>query len=172
MAVVTISRQYGAGGHRLARAVAEALSFRLADRELVDAAAGRLGIDPDLAKGRDERVPALVEELGLALAAGTPELGATPALDDRALAEATAGVIESLADAGRYVILGRGGQAILSGRSDACHLALVGEEADRVKRVMQWQGLDERDAREQCRRMDADRAADVAEAAARRKLAL
>ena len=34
MAVVTISRQYGAGGRRVAAMVADALGFRIADSEL------------------------------------------------------------------------------------------------------------------------------------------
>ena len=59
MAVVTISRQYGAGGLRVAPLVAAALGFRLADRELVEEAARRLGVDPEVAQGWDERAPAV-----------------------------------------------------------------------------------------------------------------
>jgi cytidylate kinase len=162
MAVVTVSRQFGAGGLRVARALAETLGLRLVDRELVEEAARRLGVDPEVAQSRDEQAPALVEELGLALAAGTPEMGlATVALSDQALAEGTRGVIRSLADAGDYVILGRGGQAALADRSDVCHVALVGDLEDRVRRIMQWQGLPEHAARSQCERVDGERAAYV-----------
>jgi cytidylate kinase len=159
VAVVTVSRQFGAGGLRVAGSLAEVLGFTLVDRELVEEAARRLGVDPDVAQGRDERAPALVEELGLALAAGTPEFGLTPVgLSDQALAEGTRAVIHSLAEAGDYVILGRGGQAALADRSDACHLALVGALGDRVRRIMQWQGLAEEAARAQCERVDGERA--------------
>ena len=160
MAVVTVSRQYGAGGLRVGRAVAEALGFAFVDREIVEEAARRLGVEPELAEERDERAPAIVEEIGLALAAASPEFGlsALPELDDRALAEATKRVLLSLADAGDFVILGRGSQAALIGRDDACHLALVGGLADRVGRIMQWQNVDEREARARCERIDAERA--------------
>jgi cytidylate kinase len=159
VAVVTVSRQFGAGGLRVARSLAETLGFRLVDRELVEEAARQLGVDPEVAQSRDERVPALVEELGLALAAGTPELGlATVAMSDQTLAAGTRGVIRSLADAGDYVILGRGGQAALAERDDACHLALVGSLSDRVQRIMQWQGVTEQEARARCERVDAERA--------------
>ena len=159
MAVVTVSRQFGAGGLRVARALAETLGFRLVDRELVEEAARQLGVDPRVAESRDERAPALVEELGLALAAGSPELGAaTVGLSDQALAAGTRAVILSLADAGDYVILGRGGQAVLAGRRDACHVALVGSLEDRVRRIVQWQGTDEAEARAECDRVDAERA--------------
>jgi cytidylate kinase len=160
VAVVTVSRQYGAGGLRVGRAVAEALGFAFVDREIVEEAARRLGVEPELAEERDERAPAIVEEIGLALAAASPEFGlsALPELDDRALAEATKRVLLSLADAGDFVILGRGSQAALIGRDDACHLALVGGLADRVGRIMQWQNVDEREARARCERIDAERA--------------
>jgi cytidylate kinase len=160
LAVVTLSRQYGAGGLRVGPTLAEALGFRFVDREIVEEAARRLGVQPEVAEERDERAPAIVEEIGLALAAASPELGiaAVPELDDRALAEATRRVILSLADAGGYVILGRASQAALAGRSDACHVALVGDLPDRARRIMEWQNVDEREARSRCERVDAERA--------------
>jgi cytidylate kinase len=160
MAIVTLSRQYGAGGLRVGPALAEAMGFAFVDREIVEEAARRLGIEPEAAQERDERAPAIVEEIGLALAAASPEFGiaGVPQLDDRALAEATRRVIVSLADAGGYVVLGRGAQAALAGRGDACHLALVGDLADRVRRIMEWQNVDEREARARCERVDAERA--------------
>lgn len=168
MSVVTVSRQFGAGGLRIAPALADALGFRLVDRELVEEAARRLGMDPAVARGRDERSPAIVEEIGAALAAGTAPFGGAPpgqvaghALSDQALAEATRQVILSLAEAGGYVILGRGAQAALSGRPDACHIALVGELSDRARRVAASRGVSEREARALCQRVDAERASYV-----------
>jgi cytidylate kinase len=160
VAVVTVSRQYGAGGLRVGRAAAEALGFTFVDREIVEEAARRLGVEPEVAEELDERAPAIVEEVGLALAAASPEFGvsALPELDDRTLADAIKRVMLSLADAGNYVILGRGAQAALADRADACHLALVGDLADRVRRIMQWQNVDQEEARARCARVDAERA--------------
>jgi cytidylate kinase len=158
--VVTVSRQYGAGGLRVGRAAAEALGFTFVDREIVEEAARRLGVEAELAEELDERAPAIVEEVGLALAAASPEFGlsALPELDDRTLADATKRVMLSLADAGNYVILGRGAQAALADRADACHLSLVGNLEDRARRIMQWQNVDQREARARCERVDAERA--------------
>jgi cytidylate kinase len=160
MAVVTVSRQYGAGGLRVGRAVADALGFTFVDREIVEEAARRLGVEPELAEELDERAPALVEEIGLALAAASPEFGLSvlPEIDDRSLAEATKRVILSLADAGGYVILGRGAQAALADRAHASHLSLVGDLPDRSRRIMQWQNVDQEEARARCERVDAERA--------------
>jgi CMP/dCMP kinase len=163
MAVVTVSRQYGAGGLSVAPAIAGAFGFRFVDREVTEQAARRLGMDPEVAEGKDERAPAIVEELGMALAAAAPPFGGGPApqiqgLDDRALADAVRRIIVSMADAGGYVILGRGGQAALAGRPDTCHISLVGEVHDRAERVMRSQGVDEREALARCERVDAERA--------------
>jgi cytidylate kinase len=167
MSVVTVSRQFGAGGQSVAPAIARALGFRFVGREVVEEAARRLGVDPEAALARDERTPALVEEIGMALAAGTPPLVGAPLPQaggipsDRALADATRMVILSLADAGGYVILGRGAQAALGTRRDACHLGLVGDLADRARRVAATRDVPEREAMALCERMDAERAAYV-----------
>ena len=152
MAVVTVSRQYGAGGFRVARAVADALGFRLVDREIVEEAAKKIGLDPDVARARDERTPALVEEIGVALAGAGPWVGGPPAympppaVDDRSLANATRTIIASLAEAGGYVILGRGAQAVLKDDPGACHISLVGDVRDRARRIAVGQGVEERAA--------------------------
>jgi cytidylate kinase len=156
---VTISRLYGAGGIRVAEALAGALGFTNIDREVVEQAAAQLGMDPQVAESLDERAPALIEKAGLALAAA--EIPPTPSLEDRALAEAVRRVIESLAATGGYVILGRGGQAALRDRADAIHLQLVGLLEDRARRIAEWRGIPLDEAREQCRQVDADRAAYV-----------
>ncbi len=159
MAVVTVSRQYGAGGRRVAPAVAEALGFAFVDREVAEEAARRLGLDPELAQAMDERAPAMVEEVGMALATATPGYGLAPVpeLDERALAEATRRVILSLAEASNYVILGRGAQAALADRADACHLSLVADFRDRVRRISEWQKVDEKEAAVRCERADSER---------------
>jgi len=161
--VVTVSRQYGAGGQRVAPALAEAIGYRFVDGEVVERAAAEAGVDPEVAQNLDERAPALVEKVGLALAAASPEFGLSspPPADDRALAEGVGRVIASLAAVGGYVILGRGGQAVLRDRPDACHLQLVADLEDRARRVVESQGVSRDEARERCRRVDADRAAYV-----------
>jgi cytidylate kinase len=165
MAVVTISRQYGAGGLTVSTIVSQELGYPLIDRDIVQQAALRLGIDPAVAHSWDERAPAIVEEMGMALAAGAPLFGGGPlpqfderAVDDHALADATSKVITSLADAGNYVILGRGAQAVLRDRTDAVHVSLVGALEDRVRRIMRSQASDEKQARARCDRVDGERA--------------
>jgi cytidylate kinase len=159
MGVVTISRWYGAGGRHVAEALADDLGFRVVDRDLVEAAATRVGMDPEVAVHLDERAPALIEKVGLALAAASPEFGVgAAAVEDRTLAESIRQVMGSLAHVGGYVILGRGGQAALHDVPDACHLKLVGDLEDRARNVARWQGISLEEARKRCRQVDAERA--------------
>jgi cytidylate kinase len=156
--VVTVSRQYGAGGQRIAPAVADALGFSFVDRQPVELAARTLGVDPTWAAEHDERVPDVLESLGRALAAATPEFGIPPgSLDDRAMADAVRNVIHSLADAGGYVILGRGSQAALAGRADVCSLLLVADETERIARIARWQEVSEKEAHARLQRADRER---------------
>ena len=163
MSVVTVSRQYGAGGLAVAPRIAEALGLRFVDRELAEEAARRLGADPDTARAGDERVPSLIEDIGLRLAATNAGLDAAPIppIGGASLADAIRRVIVSLADAGGYVILGRGSQAILAGRPTACHLSLVADLRVRAERVARSHGIGEREAAATCERVDGERAAYV-----------
>src|SRR5262249_14867005 len=67
-------------------------------------------------------------------------------------------VLESMASVGGFVVLGRGGQAALRDRPDAVHLQLVADVGDRAARIVRSQGVTEAEAREACRRIDAERA--------------
>jgi hypothetical protein len=156
---VTVSRQYGAGGLRVGPAIARALGFRFVDRELVELAARQLGVDPSWAQEHDERVPDVLENLGRALAAATPEFGIPPppVLDERAMADAVRNVIHSLADTGGYVILGRASQAALANRPDVANVWLIGDQEDRIARVVRSQGLQPKEARERMERTDRGR---------------
>lgn len=55
--VIVIGRQYGAGGRRIGRSLAEALGVPYYDKELLAEAAHRLGYNPDIFIKRDERRP-------------------------------------------------------------------------------------------------------------------
>jgi cytidylate kinase len=73
------------------------------------------------------------------------------------MADAVRNVIHSLADAGGYVILGRGSQAALADRSDVCSLLLVADEGHRVERIARWQEVPEKEAHARLQRADRER---------------
>jgi excisionase family DNA binding protein len=152
MAIVTISRQLGSGGEEIGPAVARALGIPYIDREIVQQAAARAGVETALAAADREherlltgRVIGLVllRDPGVAetesLAAGTP-MGArhiTQATYRRMLEE----VVREVADQGQAVIADWGGQLILRHDSRVLRVHLYAPLAARVERVAAQQAV-------------------------------
>lgn len=120
MATITISRQMGSRGGEVARLVAELLGYRLVWRDLINQAARRSGA-PEVAL-------AAIDELGL--------LGFCPSPKAcLAYRQAVQQVMEELAAEGNAVIVGRAGQAILSGRPAVLHVRVIAPSSVRAGRV-------------------------------------
>lgn len=137
--LITISRQFGAGGSDVARRVADALEWRLVDNELVDQVAARAGCSRDEVAQMEERVPTFVERLAKTLAAATPELfprvsgmGAPP-LEEADLVRITDTVMGEIAEQGRVVVVGRSAPALFCRRPDSLHLKVVASRAYRIQ---------------------------------------
>ncbi|HEY8257562.1 MAG TPA: cytidylate kinase-like family protein [Gemmatimonadales bacterium] len=136
--LITISRQFGAGGSEVARRVAAALGWRVVDNELVEQVAARAGLTPEDVAEMEERVPTFVERLARTLAAATPEMvahspsGAVPPLEESDLVRITEAVVAEIADQGKVVLVGRAAPAVLARRSDALHVRVVAPKPCRI----------------------------------------
>ena len=164
MAYVTVSRQYGAGGSEVARRVAEQLGWTVVDKEFVGAVAARAGVPVEAVAAHEERVPSLMARLARALAVSSPEMfvplaetGGEP--DETTLVAVTERVVREAAAHGRVVLVGRGGQAILSGtpREEALHVYVTAPRAERVRVVAARLGVPEPEAARTVDTTDADR---------------
>jgi cytidylate kinase len=137
--VVTVGREYGSGGAAVASALAERLGFRLLDRALIQRIAEASSIDPDLASRLDEHVDGWAARVARALRFGPFEM-VSPVegdaiLDAQQMQALTAAVVEEAARTGECVIVGRGAQCLLRGRSDAFHAFVYAPRAERVRRL-------------------------------------
>jgi len=74
MAVITITRQYGAGGSLVAQLVAERLGWTVIDNEFISEVARRAGLPAEEVAAREERAPSMIERLAAALAVSAPEM--------------------------------------------------------------------------------------------------
>ncbi len=167
MPVITIARQYGAGGSTVAAMVADRLGADLVDKGLIAEVARRAQLPPESVESEDERPSSL---LGRLVASFVP-MGAAagmvwdvpypdPAYDPRdTILELTRRVVTEVARGGNAVIVGRGGAAILRERRDAVHVFLYAAEPARVETVMARETLSESAARRRMHEMDANRAA-------------
>jgi CMP/dCMP kinase len=138
--IITISRQYGAGGSEVARRVAEALGWRLVDNEMIDRVATRTGLPPEEVAEKEERAPGFLERLSRALSRASPELFPAPAdkvpePEEATLVKVTETVVAEIAAEGKVVMVGRAGPAVLRGKYDALHVRLVAPLEFRVRRM-------------------------------------
>jgi cytidylate kinase len=130
--LITISRQFGAGGSEVARRVAAAIGWRLVDNELVEQVAARAGLPPERVAEREERVSTFVERLARTLAAASPEVfpppdsaGEVADVPEADLVRITETVVAEIAAEGRVVVVGRAATAVLSRTRQALHVRLV-----------------------------------------------
>ena len=173
MPVITLSRQFGAGGAAVGRALAERFGAEYLDREVVALVAERMGIPEEEAEGYDERMPTLWQRVMAALAASAPEQAVPPVPQDAAnsphiherMARLTRAVVEEAADRGNAVILGRGAAFILRDRPDVLRVHLHASLEDRlgyvrtqVEELPGDAGTDDDSVRALCRSVDAARA--------------
>lgn len=167
MAIITISRQFGAGGSTVARLLAEELGAELVDESLIAEVARRLDISaPEVAK-TDERPKTLVDRLLVTLTYLTPEsriAWQSPygdvMIDPRsAIENLTQDVIRDVARLGNAVIVGRGGAFILRNHPNAFHVFLQAPGEVRVTTIMTRLLVDQETARRRIRETDANRAA-------------
>ena len=174
MPVITISRQFGAAGAPVGKALAERFGSEMLDRALVAQVALRAGIPEQELEMYDERLPTIWQRFASALAASpepampgvTYSASLAPMSVHERLVEITRSVIEEAADRGNAVILGRGGAFILADRPDVFHVQLhasldarVRHLLARVEEIPEEARPEEKALRELCRNIDAARRA-------------
>src|SRR6202162_3867690 len=167
MPVITIGRQFGAGGKTVGEMLARRLKVDILDSQLIDAVAHRLELPKEEVEAEDEQPGSLLHRLlrPLAPASGEPMIppettawnppNVNPVFDTRrAVLEITQHVIREAARAGNVVIVGRGGAYILQDFDGALHVFLRAAEGIRVKVVMARFNLTEEEARRRLKQAD------------------
>lgn len=162
--IVTISREYGAGGLVIAGRVAEALGWELLDQSLVKHVADLAKVAPEEAAKVDECPSSWMERLSHSLWMGAPDSMAPGNPEtfgaDRAKELAAQLILKRANDGGHYVIVGRGSQCILHERRDVLKVFLHAPRELRVRQVRSQYGSDE-EARVAIERIDRVRVAYV-----------
>ncbi len=164
MKAITISRQYGSGGGEIAARLAERLNWHLIDHEIVARVARELGIPEQKAEVRDEYAQGFIARV-LSQFVSTVPTAASPVVqvalpdqtDEDRYQEAQRRVVETAADTGRAVIVGRASQVILASRRDVLHVRIVTPLQERIAYVVLRENLDAASARDRIQLKDGDR---------------
>ncbi|MBT9140175.1 MAG: Cytidylate kinase [Dehalococcoidia bacterium] len=125
MAVITISRQFGAGGELLAKKLANELNFRLIDRKAILVALTEMGLSPQLLKFDEQATK-----------------GEDAEKRQRFYLTALHEHLLSLAEKESYVLVGRGGQFLFRRRPDAFHVLVCAPFNQRVQWVHEIYNLE------------------------------
>ncbi|MEJ2168268.1 MAG: cytidylate kinase-like family protein [Desulfobacterales bacterium] len=145
MAVVTISRQFGAGGITLGRMVAEKLGYTFVDTEIIKMVAEMANVSTNF-------VETVEKEAGGKFHKIINRLVSKPLLErvlrdergyinEEIYLDYLVLIIAQMADEGNVVILGRGSQYILNDHPDAYHFLLIDEFANRVRFMQEHYNL-------------------------------
>jgi cytidylate kinase len=167
MPVITVGRQFGAGGKTVGEMLARELKADLLESRIIDEVAHRLQLPKEEVEAEDEQPGSLLHRLLMALgsASGEPMIqpeatvwnppNVDPVFDmRRAVLEITQHVIREAAREGNVVVVGRGGAYILRDFDNALHVFLRAAEAVRVKAVMARMSLSEDEARRKLKLAD------------------
>ena len=154
MPVITIARQFGAGGKTLGTRVAENLGYNLIDEQIVEMVALEADVAPELVDaiaqetGHEGIVQRLLRRFG-PFSKGYVET----AMEERPgyvngdlYISLLHKVIPIFAEQGNVVIIGRGGQYILAERPDTFHFLMIANIENRIKFMMEHYQIDRKKA--------------------------
>jgi cytidylate kinase len=185
MTIVTISRQLGSAGNEIAAGVAEAISLRFIDREMINRAAHGAGVPkmalhemeyegqrtlvehvldilrqmppiPDPPETAQREAATLLSVHFGGIFSPTLRPMSTAIMDD--YVRMVGMVIRDLAREGEVIIVGRGSQVLLKDHPTALHVQIIAPFWHRVRTVMEREGLERRAVVSQVRISDRARA--------------
>ena len=138
--VLTVSREFGSGGGRIAQSVAKRLGWKLLDSALINEIACEAKVDPGVVSRFDEHVEGFLSRMnrtamrGAAMAAGVM-LERENCFDEDTMADMARQIIEHAYEAGNCVIVGRGAQCILQAKADVFHVFVYAPLRVRIHRL-------------------------------------
>lgn len=140
MRVITLSREYGAGGHSIGNKVADKLGIPFYDKDIIRAAVKATGFDPDLVEDEGEEMSRL-ESFMTTLGNLSSNYYSDSHEKLRLIQEA---VITDFAKKGPCVILGRCADNVLLNAGIECfNVYIYADELHRAKRVAELIGSDD-----------------------------
>ena len=152
--LVTIGRQYGSGGHEIGERMARILGIPFYDRELIELASEKSGIDRGLLAIHDERPtpPALLKMKGGEGNAGGKPIG-------EVLFQAQSRIISEAADQGSLGVIGRCANRVVGDRPELFSVYVTAPLEQRIQRIMERNRMSREDAERAVEKVDRQRRA-------------
>jgi cytidylate kinase len=158
MAVITISRELGSEGDKIADLLCEGLGYCRVDSAMLAQIAEEAGVNVEAVLAKERAVtrrPKLVSSDMTSLYRKDPSaFGKQDAIDDQTYARVVRETMEKYAQEGDAVIIGRGGQMILQDWPTALHVRLYADLEVRVRRLVERLDTSAVDAKRRIERSD------------------
>ncbi len=153
--IVTISRQFGSGGHSIARAAAERMGIAFYDGQLITEVARQSGLSEEFIRENEEYASHSNSFL-YQLAMSTSGTYGYPSVYQK-LYEAQTKVIEELAEREPCIIVGRCSDYILRDREDTLHVFVHADNEHRSAHILEKYGPTEKTTAQRIKEKDSRR---------------
>lgn len=140
--IITISREYGSGGHFVGKLLAEKLGINFYDKEIINLTSKEYGFNKNYIEQNEEQ---------------SAKSSIYYTNDDK-LFESESKVIESLAKKEACVIVGRCADYVLRNRKHVIKIFLYSDMDSKVKRAIKYYGLDKDKAEKEINKINKQRA--------------
>ena len=158
MAVITISRQFGAGGKTLGEMISKQLEYTFVDNEIIQMVARRAKVSTNWVESIEKEAGGKLLKFmsGLVRKSFVERIldDERGYIDEEIYVDLLHNIIGQLADEGSAVILGRGGQYILRDHKDVTHVLLIADKEDRIHFMEEHYDLSEAQALQAVNRED------------------
>jgi cytidylate kinase len=136
--IITISRQFGSGGHSIAKAAAERMGIAFYDNQLITEVARQSGLSEEFIRENEEYASHSNSFL-YQLAMSTAGTYGYPSVYQK-LYEAQTKVIRDIADKEPCIIVGRCADYILKDRADCLHVFIHADNEHRATHILEKYG--------------------------------
>ncbi len=162
MAIITISRQGGAGGWSVAHPLSQKLGYNLIDEDIIHMVAKDTRVSPKWVRSVEKDAGGLLHRIIDGLISKKyidRHVGEKKGyIDEKVYIEALYKAITSVAKDDNCVILGRGGQYILKDFDNAYHVLLIADKQDRINFMVKHHNFLPTEAKNIVERYDVRRA--------------
>lgn len=155
--IITISRQYGSGGHEIGERLAQELNIPLYDRTIIDRTAEELGYTSEYIK-RKEQSTSKMELLKMIFSDSSGVLPEMELSDDDAIFVTESRIIRKLATEGPCVIIGRLADFLLKRNPHCFRVFVCSDIESAISRVTREYGIPDQKAEEEIHRINKERA--------------
>lgn len=147
--IISISREFGSGGHEIAAKIAENMGLKIYDRSILDEIAKHMNVDVELLEKFDEKPRNFM--LSRRVGAHTNSM-------EEILAETQFDYIRKKAEEGEsFVVVGRCAETVLRNFDGLISIFVIGDKQHKLERVMKKYSLSEADALTKMARHDRTR---------------